>query len=171
MAHLGALLGPAFDAHGTAAADDSYAKQELDGRLRRAGVARVWVLDRATPGAQLLAQRSGLLVRSPRATGEGLRFASVAEPESLAPGRAAGFSWERVDEIQVRVNHAGRGALVGGVLLGALGAGAAKVGSEVGINPSYDPQYLTGIGVGFAMGALLGALVGSMSRSWVKVYP
>jgi len=170
VTHLGVVLFPAFDPHEMASADETPARLGLDRQLRRAGEARVWIVKPATPGGQFLVQPGDLLVRSPRATSEGLRFASVAEPASWA-SRDTGFTWERVDEIQVRMNHAGRGALVGGVMLGAVGAVAAAVGSDLGLNPSYDPQYLTGIGVGFVVGAVLGAAVGSVSRSWVKVYP
>ena len=168
VAHLAALVGPVAHADTSSGSDDPTAKQDLDLRLRHVREARVSYLWRDTPGGQLLAQRQWLLVRSPRASSDGLRF-TAARPESLAIGTS--LPWEFVDHIQVRSNHADRGAAVGAVVFAGFGALAEYAGSQVGLAPSYDPHYLRGIAIGALIGTVVGAAIGSASRSWITVYP
>ena len=169
-AHMAALLGTVPAVSAGAAAGDPADKQNLDQRLRAAGVARVSYLRRESPGGQVLDQPNLLLVRSPRAAVDGLHFTSVARPESLDLGTTS-FTWELVNRIQVRTSHARAGAGVGAVVVATFAVAAEHVGSQLGISPTHEAHYLQAIAIGAIVGTVLGAAIGSGSRSWETVYP
>lgn len=76
---------------------------------------------------------------------------------------------DRIDSLVVRSGaHAGMGALIGGLLLGAV---AASMGSSSSCNegPCFSPE--GGFFVGFVVGLLPGALIGAAIPHWEQRVP
>ena len=110
-------------------------------------------------------------------------FASRADHaglHGLRPNLAAGsieplpdlVPWSRIHSVDKRGSSAGRGALVGGVGLGLMGAivGAAAGGGLGGTGSYAAAGAGYGLAVGGAVGAGVGALIGAPIPRWHNVY-
>jgi hypothetical protein len=104
-------------------------------------------------------------------------FASDPDWGGTAP--LAPLSWVQVLQVEKRVSNAGRGAVIGGLALGALSAViAVTIEAEthdsrfplLGDEPNYTRAGLIGGAIGAVVGAGLGAAVGSTSNRWVPIY-
>lgn len=112
-------------------------------------------------------------------------FAGVVGPQGLEDlrsklkpsGRTAGSTpaglvpWSRIQRVEVRGGSAGKGAVAGGVLFGALGGmvGAAAVTVANG-SETASTAFIEGALVGGACGAVLGGLMGAAIPGWHRVY-
>ena len=163
MTQMTVVMSPAFADFTTAPADSSTTSQIVQKRLRSFRQARV------------LVDGDWLLVQSPMATPQGLRFDGIIESKSSTIGDPTSLSWERVSGIQVEVSGAGWGAVSGGLIVGAAtGVMAGVLSAEAGMFPSYEPDptaVVAGALMGFAAGAVVGAIIGSGFKRWARVYP
>lgn len=91
---------------------------------------------------------------------------------SALPADLTGLiTWERIDHIERRGSAAGRGAVIGAVGLGVMGAMFATALNEgFGGSASTAGAAAVGGGYGGGIGLLLGALVGAAFPAWHVVY-
>jgi hypothetical protein len=98
-------------------------------------------------------------------------FASTPRPPSVIP-------WTRILQVERHGGSSGRGALIGGVGLGAMGAisgmAAAAAGGIGGSSTGGAGEIAGGAALGAlaggALGALLGAAIGAPIPRWNIVY-
>jgi hypothetical protein len=149
--------------------------------LPRLGAAQEAGLNPDLPAA-LQALRPGHLVRisvhGVRDTGR-VAVASSSQlafrpRKRMAPADAVPTS--TIDSLWTWKSHAGTGARIGGIVVGALGAftGLAFSGAALDYEPSGAARLKTVVPFGIAgglMGALFGGTIGSMLSHWTLVHP
>jgi len=79
--------------------------------------------------------------------------------------------WHTIDQVQMKASNVWRGALIGGLSLGALGALAAAAYVAAWQDPGVGSGAAVGGAVAGGIGLVLGAGIGSMSHHWAVVYP
>lgn len=129
----------------------------------------------------------GDLIRMRGDFGEFLGFASVVGPEGMEGlrvdpdgGRLSATSvpnervtWDRIAEVEKRGHAWRKGALIGGIVLGAAGAyiGYEGLGEQPkGTTKEKIGDAAIGFGALGAIGAVLGAGVGWLVPAWQRVY-
>jgi hypothetical protein len=103
----------------------------------------------------------------------------VSDPDWGGVAPPAPLGWVQVQQVDKRVSNGGRGAVIGGLALGALSALVAvtiEAGTHdstfplLGDEPDYTRAGLIGGAIGAVVGAGLGAAIGSTSNRWVPIY-
>ena len=91
-------------------------------------------------------------------------------PDSSSPKPAGALHWSQVQRVDERVGHAGRDAVWGALLGGALGLAIPWI---VYANGDPHAEIVPGVGgvvVGAFVGAFVGGVIGSGSFHWEYVY-
>jgi len=109
---------------------------------------------------------------------EGLRVRSDRGRPSIPPVPAGRVTWDRIDKVDKRGHGWRQGAIVGGLLLGALGGWAGYQEATYGLLEAHGPDpplevvgiTVGGFAYGAAVGAVLGAGVGWLFPAWHRVY-
>ena len=115
--------------------------------------------------------------------------AKTVAPEGLSglepdPARDSGLplpqepiAWSQISSVERLGTHAGRGAVIGALVMGGLTAMLAAAASQGGVGPNSggserDAAAAAAVGavVGGGVGALLGAVIGSSINAWHPVY-
>lgn len=98
---------------------------------------------------------------------DGLRTHPTEGAAAAPPGLV---TWDRIDRVERRVGSSGWGALVGGLVLGSIGALAGSVSASFDNPDLASGEAAIGAGVGAAIGAGLGALIGAAIPRWHVEY-